>query len=254
MLDFSGRRTQKGAPSLILIHSDLIDQDFGLFLVLVATTLFALLVGIGFHEACHAFTANALGDPLPSRQGRTTLNPLAHLDPAGTVLMLLVGFGWGKPVQFNPYGLTVSPKTASFLVSLAGPLSNFVMAGILALPIQLGLVPYINPLQNLPPFVWDLQVQDTEDYIGLFLTGAVYLNCILGLFNLIPLPPLDGFKVALFVLPDDLAEEFQKLDQYGFAILAVLIFGIPFLTGYSPLSDILGPSVRWLVHLFTGVG
>jgi len=238
---------------LILIHSDLIDQDFGLFLILVASTLFALLVGVGFHEACHAFTANALGDTLPARQGRTTLNPMAHLDPAGTVLMLLVGFGWGKPVQFNPYGLNVSPKTASFLVALAGPLSNFVMAGLIALPIQAGMVPYINPL-SLPDFVLRIRVQSTEDYIGLFLTGAVYLNCILGLFNLIPIPPLDGYKVALFLLPEDLAREFAKLDQYGFAILMVVLFVIPYLTGYSPLSDILGPSVRWLVHAFTGTG
>jgi Zn-dependent protease len=238
---------------LILIHADLIDQNFGIFLVLVCTTVFALLTGIGFHEAAHAYTANALGDSLPARQGRTSLNPLRHLDPAGSVLILLVGFGWGKPVQFNPYGLNVSPKTAAFLVGLAGPLSNFVMAGILAIPIQLGVVPYINPLQSLPAFLWELQVQDFEDYVGLFLTGAVYLNCILGVFNLIPIPPLDGFKVALGVLPDNLAREFAKLDQYGFAILLVVLFGIPFLTGYSPLADILGPSVRWLVHLFTGV-
>jgi Zn-dependent protease len=238
---------------LILIHSDLIDQDFGLFLVLVGSTVFALLVGIGFHEACHAFAANALGDTLPARQGRVTLNPLAHLDPAGSVMMLLVGFGWGKPVQFNPFGLRVSPKTASFLVAGAGPLSNFVMAGILALPIQLGMVPYINPLNDFPASFWEFLVQDPEDYVGLFLTGAVYLNCILGVFNLIPIPPLDGYKVALFVLPDDMAREFAKLDQYGIPILLVVLFAIPFLTGYSPLADILGPSVRWLVHLFTGV-
>jgi len=238
---------------LILIHSDLIDQDFGLFLVLVSTTVFALLVGIGFHEACHAYTANALGDKLPARQGRVTLNPMAHLDPAGSVLMMLVGFGWGKPVQFNPYGLNVSPKTASFLVAGAGPLSNFVMAGLLALPIQFGMVPYINPIADLPAFVWEIRVQEFEDYVGLFLTGAVNLNCILGVFNLIPIPPLDGYKVALFLLPADLAREFAKLDQYGFAILLVVIFAIPFVTGYSPLADILGPSVRWLVHLFTGV-
>jgi Zn-dependent protease len=239
---------------LILIHSDLIDTNFGLFLVLVSTSVFALLTGIGFHEASHAYTANALGDDLPARQGRTSLNPMRHLDPAGSLLILLVGFGWGKPVQFNPYGLSVSPKTASFLVGLAGPLSNFVMAGILGIPIQLGLVPYINPLQQLPAIFWELRVQEFEDYVGLFLTGAVYLNCILGVFNLIPIPPLDGFKVALGVLPNSLAQELAKLDQYGFAILLVVLFAIPFMTGYSPLADIMYPSVRWLVHLFTGVG
>jgi Zn-dependent protease len=239
---------------LILIHSDLIDQNFLLFLVLVGITVFALLTGIGFHEACHAYAATALGDDLPRRQGRTTLNPLAHLDPFGSIMILLIGFGFGKPVQFNPYNLNVSPKTASFIVGAAGPLSNFVMAGILAIPIQLGLVPYINPMVAMPELFWDLRMQDFEDYAGLFLTGAVYLNCILGVFNFLPIPPLDGFKVALFVLPDDLAHEFSKLDQYGYGILLVVIFGIPFLTGYSPLSDIMYPAVRWMVHLFTGVG
>lgn len=237
---------------LILIHSDLIEDNFGLFLVLVASSVFALVVGIAFHEFCHAAAATALGDRLPSRQGRVTLNPLAHLDPAGTVLMLLVGFGWGKPVQFNPFGLRVSPKTAMLLVSVAGPLSNFVAAGLLALPIKLGWVPYINPLGAIPRFLVNGN-GTSEDYAGLFLTGAVYLNCILGVFNLIPIHPLDGFKVAAGLLPDDLSEQFTRLAQYGPGILLVILFAIPFMTGYSPLGDIMGPSVRWLVRYFTGV-
>lgn len=236
---------------MLLIHSELLDSDLALYGVLLGATLFALLIGIGFHEACHAYTATALGDQLPRSQGRTTLNPLAHLDPAGTLLMLIVGFGWGKPVQFNPFGLQVSPKTAAALVAFAGPLSNFVMAGLLAIPIRLDLVPYINPL-SVTEFL-QFRVQETEDYVGLFFTGAVYLNCILGVFNLIPLPPLDGFKVALFVLPDDLAREFAKLDRYGVAPLFILLFAVPFLTGYSPFADIMGPAVEWLVEAFTGV-
>ena len=126
---------------MILIHSDLIGKDNVLFLTLVLSTLFALLVGVGFHEACHALMANSLGDLTPKRQGRVTLNPLAHLDPAGTMMMLFVGFGWGKPVQFNPFGLKVSPKMATLLVAAAGPLSNFAAAFLLALPNKLGWVP-----------------------------------------------------------------------------------------------------------------
>jgi Zn-dependent protease len=231
---------------LILIHSDLIDSDFGLFLVLVAATVFALLVGIGFHEFCHAFTADSLGDETPSRQGRVTLNPLAHLDPAGTLMMFIIGFGWGKPVQFNPFGLRVTPKTAMLLVSLAGPLSNFVAAGLLAIPIRAGWVPYINPFGT-----FRRGLEGSDEYIGLFLTGTVFLNCILGVFNLIPVHPLDGFKVAVGLLPDDLSREFAKLAQYGLGILMLLFF-LPLVTGYSPLSEIMGPSVRWLVWLFTG--
>ncbi len=232
---------------MIWLHADLINSDFLLFLTLVGSTLLALLVGIAFHEACHAFMANALGDATPASQGRTTLNPLAHLDPAGTALMLFVGFGWGKPVQFNPYGLKLKPKTASLLVAAAGPLSNFVAAGVLAIPIKMGWVPYINPFGTLGG-----GLEGANEYIGLILTGTVYLSCILGIFNLLPLPPLDGFKVAIGVLPDDIAAEFAKLDRYGIGPLMLLIFVLPFF-GYNPLGDVLQPTVRWLVHLFTGV-
>jgi Zn-dependent protease len=239
---------------LIFLHSDLIGVNFPLFLTLVASTLFALMIGVGFHEFCHAFVADSLGDVTPSRQGRVTLNPLAHLDPAGTMMMLFIGFGWGKPVQFNPFGLKVSPKTATLLVSLAGPLSNFIAAFLLALPIKFGWVPYINPISNIPAAFFDREVQSTSEYLGLFLTGAVYLNVILGVFNLIPIHPLDGFKVALGLLPDELSAEWAKLGQYGPGMLLLLLFAVPFLTGYSPLSDIMGPTVIRLVRFFTGVG
>lgn len=239
---------------MIFLHSDLIGTDIGLFLTLIASTVLALIVGIGFHEFSHAYMADSLGDRLPARQGRVTLNPMAHLDPAGTAMIMFIGFGWGKPVQFNPFGLRVSPKAATLLVSLAGPMSNFVAAAVLAIPIKLGLVPYINPLSNLPASIWSLQVQTAEQHIGLFLTGAVYLNVILGVFNLIPVHPLDGFKVVLGLLPDDLAQEWAKLGQYGIGILLVILFAIPLLTGYSPLSDIMGPPVIRLVRFFTGIG
>ncbi len=237
---------------MIFLHSDLINSDFGLFLTLVASTVFALIVGVGFHEFCHAAMATSLGDTLPRRQGRFTLNPLAHLDPFGTIMMLFVGFGWGKPVQFDPWHVKVSPKTATLLVSLAGPLSNFVAAGLLGIPIKLGWVPYINPLSTDPRLL-HFFVQTREQYIGLFLTAAVYFNVILGVFNLLPIHPLDGFKVAVGILPDELSEEFAKTAQYGVGILMILIL-LPLVIGYSPLTEIMGPSVRWLVRFFTGVG
>jgi Zn-dependent protease len=198
--------------------------------------------------------ATSLGDTLPRRQGRVTLNPIAHLDPFGTIMMLFVGFGWGKPVQFDPWHVRVSPKTATLLVSLAGPMSNFVAAGLLAIPIKFGWVPFENPFWNLPAALFRQQVQSTSEYVGLFLTGAVYLNVILGVFNLIPLEPLDGFKVALGILPDDLSREWAKLRQYGPGLLLVVLFVIPFLTGYNPLADIMFPTAQRLVRLFTGVG
>lgn len=232
---------------MLLIHSDLIGHDNPLFLTLVLSTLFALLVGVAFHEACHALVANSLGDATPRSQGRVTLNPLAHLDPAGTMMMAFVGFGWGKPVQFNPYGLKVSPKTAILLVSAAGPVSNFVAAFLLALPIKLGWVPYINPFGSV------LGVSGTNEYIGLFLTGAVYLNVILGVFNLIPIHPLDGFKVVVGLLPGELSTEFAKLQQYGPGVLMLLI-ALPFVTGYNPLSQIIGPTAIRILRFVTGIG
>lgn len=235
---------------MILIHSDLIDQDFVLFLTLVASTVFALILGIAFHEACHAYMATSLGDPLPGRQGRTTLNPLAHLEPLGTILMLFVGFGWGKPVESNPFGLKISPKMATFLVSLAGPMSNFVVAGLVAIPIQLGWVPYVNPFWSSR--LLDFELMSSRDYVGLLLTGIVYLNCILGVFNLIPIPPLDGFKVALVILPDDMASELVKLDRLGFMPVILVLFIVPFFTGYNPVSEIMAPFVERIVELFTG--
>ena len=231
---------------MILIHSDLIGKDNALFLTLVLSTLFALLVGVGFHEACHAFMANSLGDKTPGSQGRVTFNPLAHLDPAGTMMMLFVGFGWGKPVQFNPYGLKVSPKAAMLLVAGAGPVSNFAAAFLLALPIKLGWVPYINPFGSVRG------VAGGQEFAGLFLTGAVTLNIILGVFNLVPIHPLDGFKVVVGLLPGDLSNEFAKLGQYGPGVLMLLI-ALPFVTGYSPLSQIIGPTAIRLLRIFTGI-
>jgi Zn-dependent protease len=239
---------------LILRHTDLIGNDFTLFLTLTASTLFALVIGVAFHEFCHAFMANSLGDTLPARQGRVTLNPLAHFEPLGALMMLFVGFGWGKPVQFNPFGLKVSPKTATLLVAAAGPLSNFAAAFLLALPIKFGSVPYINPFGSVAG------VNTSQEYLGLFLTGAVYLNVILGVFNFLPLPPLDGFNVAVAILPDNLSRSFSKLNQYGLGPLFLLLFAIPIvsvqLTGraYSPLSDIMAPTVIRLLRFFTGVG
>ena len=237
---------------MIIQILDLLGTDNAVFFALLGSMLFALLIGIGFHEAMHAYTATALGDTLPARQGRTTLNPFAHLDPLGTMLMLIVGFGWGKPVQFDPRGLKVSERTAMLLVSLAGPLSNFVAAGLLGVAIKLGWVPYVNPFDVIDSDFLRLSLDDRDEYIGLLLTGAVYLNCILGVFNLIPVHPLDGFKVVYGLLPESLADDWMRMAQYGPAILMTL-FILPLFIGFSPISELMVPTVQWLVELFTGV-
>jgi len=232
---------------LIFRYLDTLDDDPGLAIAFFAAAATALIIGIAFHEFCHAFMADQLGDTLPARQGRVTLNPIAHLDPMGTLMMLFVGFGWGKPVQFNPFGLRVRPKTATLLVSLAGPLSNFVAAGLLGAPFKLGWV----DLPGSSNSVFD-EGYASDAYLGVFLSMAVTFNVILGIFNLIPIHPLDGFKVAVGILPDGISEEFARLAQYGPPILIVLIVLPMFFSSINPLADVMVPIASRAVELFVG--
>lgn len=231
---------------MIFLHRDLLGENNLLFLTLTAATLFALLVGIGFHEACHAYMANSLGDRTPARQGRVTLNPIRHLDPAGTIMMLFVGFGWGKPVQFNPNGLRTDPKRATLLVAAAGPVSNLLMATVLALPIRFGWFPYYNPFRRLGG------IETFDEYVGVFLTATISMNIILGVFNLVPIHPLDGFKVVLGLLPDEFVDDWARLAQYGPGILLLLI-ALPFVTTWNPLGDLLGPVSIRILRAVTGI-
>ncbi len=151
-----------------------------IFFVLVAVFVMVLSV----HEYAHALVGYWLGDNTAKRMGRLTLNPLAHIDPLGFVALLTVGFGWGKPVPFNPYNLKY-PRWGPTLVALAGPGSNLILGLICALLFRF-LFPSLGE-QNL---------------LTVFLLYAAYLNFALMLFNLIPIPPLDGSKVLLSALAD----------------------------------------------------
>ena len=179
--------------------------------VLVAT---ALILSISIHEFSHAFAANFLGDPTAKNMGRLTINPKAHLDPTGTVFLLLVGFGWGKPVPFNPVNLK-NPKRDSALISLAGPLSNLILATLLSLILK--FVP-------------------VGELIATFLYTAILYNLMLGFFNLIPLGPLDGNKIMFGILPNKLAVQWVDFQRYGIYILMFLVF-------FRFIGRILGPLV-----------
>lgn len=174
-----------------------------------------LLVAFTIHELAHAVTADRLGDPTPRRQGRISLNPLVHLDPFGTIMLLISGFGWARPVQVNPYNLKGDPRTSMAIVAAAGPLSNVVMAVIFAIPIRLGLVGFQFGTSGLLPSLE-----------GLFFE-FVWINLILAFFNLIPVPPLDGYRILTGILPPDLAFRLRPLEQYGFLILLAAIFLLP---------------------------
>jgi len=235
---------------LFVYYLDLLDVSFWLFVVFFGSVVTALLVGIAFHEFSHALVANGLGDPTARRLGRLSLNPLAHLDPFGTLLLFIGGFGWGKPVPVDARRLRNGPHTGMAMVAAAGPLSNLAMAGLVALPIHAGLLPWHTPFL-VPSSVssWNL-----DDYVGLFLSTLVIFNVVLAVFNFIPLAPLDGFKVAVGILPRDLAVAVARLEAYGPGILLILV-ALPFLTSgsISLLHEIMSPAVNGLIRLLAGV-
>jgi len=243
---------------LIFAYLDLLRGSQTAFLVFFGAVVTALLMGITFHEFSHALAATRLGDPTPRYRGRLSLNPLAHLDPVGTMLLFIAGFGWGKPVEVNPRLMRGDPKTNMALTAAAGPISNLVVAGIAGVPIKLGVVDWHTPF-----FAWGQpsdyvkQVVATwgvSDYLGLYLSSIIIFGTILALFNLTPLWPLDGFSVAVGILPRDLSQEMERLRAWGPGLLLLLLFGIPIFTGWNPFFDLLRPAVNGVASLLTGVG
>ena len=239
---------------MIFVYLDLLDIDVFAAVILFGAVATALVTGISFHEFSHAYVADRLGDELPRRSGRVTLNPLAHLDPAGTVLLFLVGFGWGKPVPVNPYA-TRDPKASLAIVAGAGPLSNFLVAAVAGLPLNLGWIPWLPPfnvgvINSLIRGGWG-----TEQYLGLYLSAVVLVNIILGVFNLLPLYPLDGHRVVPAFLTNEAAHSYMQFQaRYGFIILLILV-ALPFLTGgdFGILFQVMRPAINGLAHLFAGI-
>jgi Zn-dependent protease len=237
----------------MIFYLGLIGDDPVAAIIFIAAIATALVVGISFHEFSHAFVADLLGDGLPRARGRVTLNPLAHLDQTGTILMILVGFGWGKPVPVNPNS-TANPKASLGLTAAAGPLSNFVVAAVAGLPLKLDIFPWVNPFNTINFSRLAILGFSSDQYVGLFLSSIVLFSVILGVFNLLPIAPLDGSKVAIGILPRDLAREFARLEPYGPLILLGLI-ALPFLTGgkFGILFEVMQPFIKLLLHVFAGV-
>jgi len=187
--------------------------------------LIAILVAVTVHEFSHAWTANYLGDPTAKYEGRLSLNPIRHLDPIGTAVLLLLlfttgfGFGWGKPVPVNPYNLR--GRHGELLVSLAGPFSNFIIAILLVLGLYL-----------LPPNItgsWSASFTNLISIVAL-------INIAIGIFNLIPVPPLDGSKVLFDLLPPGQSELKSNIEKYGLVIFFISLF---FLWGFLASLTIL---------------
>ena len=190
-----------------------------------------IILAITIHEFAHAWMADRLGDPTPRYQGRVTLNPLAHLDPIGTLLLFVVGFGWGRPVQFDPYNLK-DPTRDAAIIALAGPASNLIMALLLAI-----FIPVLTGLLNLP-----------IELMGIILSRGIFYNCILAIFNLIPIHPLDGGKILVALLPRSTAHEYEEvMSRFGTFILFALIF--PW-GGMSPASRLISPIIEFVVSYY----
>lgn len=188
-----------------------------------------LLVAITVHEFSHAFAADHLGDPTPRSQGRLSLNPLSHLDPLGTLSMLLIGFGWGKPVEFDPYNLE-HPRRDAAIISFAGPISNLIFATVLSLLLRFVFVSTLLTEIFLP---------------------VIYINVMLAIFNLVPIGPLDGQKIVFGLLPRDLAYEFQSImSRYG--TLLLLLFILPIFGGVSPIVALISPVIDAILRLLLG--
>lgn len=185
-------------------------QNPALFVVMAV----ALVLSVTIHEFSHAYVANKLGDSTAKDLGRMTLNPLAHLDPVGTIALLLIGFGWGKPVPFDYYRLK-NPRKDAALISLAGPASNFFVAMILVVILKVaGQISYSNP-----PEILSLVIT----IMSTLLYPIILYNLVLGVFNLIPVEPLDGFKIVNGILPPRLSIQWIQLAPYGLYILILLM-------------------------------
>jgi len=235
---------------MIFVFLDFLDINPFAAFVFFGAIVTALVLGISFHEFSHAYVADTLGDGLPRRMGRVTLNPLAHLEPLGTMMMLLVGFGWGRPVPVNP-NATRNPKATLGLTSAAGPLSNFLVAALAGLPLKLDLVEWVSPFDKARAEILAFNGWTINEYVSVYLSAIVLFSLILGVFNLIPIAPLDGFKVAVGFLPRDLSIEFSKLEPYG-PIILITLFLLPFFTGTFLLFEIMSPIIKLLAQLFAG--
>jgi Zn-dependent protease len=200
---------------------------FDLTVAQIAGIAVALVIGITFHEFSHAFIADQLGDQRPRALGRVSLNPMAHIDPIGALVFVLAGFGWGRPVPVNVYALRPG-RIGMALVAAGGPIANVIVA-------TAGAVVYrLFEMTGVGGFAIEVAF------------WIVLYNLLLAIFNLLPIPPLDGYNVLLAFAPPKLAFTIQRYAPYGVIVLLLLVF-LP----NSPLG-LMFDAVRFLTRVFTG--
>lgn len=201
--------------------------DFGSMLDMVLR-LAAVLLCLTVHETCHGLAAYALGDPTARRAHRLSLNPLRHIDWFGLLMMFAAGFGWAKPVPVNP-NYFKKPKQGMALTALAGPVSNFLLALLTLLAARI--------------FCDVAAYSETNQRILDYLLMVAVLSIGLGLFNLVPIPPLDGSKVLFAVLPDRAYDWLMRNERYGMLLLFALVF-------FDVGSNALSKTIQWVFDLF----
>ena len=190
----------------------------------------ALVIAAALHELAHGLVADRLGDPTPRREGRLTLNPIRHLDPMGsamfgiTFLLMPFAFGWARPIMVQPRNFP-NPKVGMGIVAVAGPITNFLLAYLTIVVLSGGLAESL--------------LSGGNDYMFNAVWLFVYLNIVLGVFNLLPIPPLDGSRIVGMFLPDDAHETWSRLDAYG----AVFLLAI-FLLLSGPVFAIVGEGIE----------
>lgn len=223
----------------ILVLSSLVDymnNPVAIFYLLLSIP--GVLVAITFHEFAHGYVAYKLGDNTAKNEGRLSLNPFDHLDPLGTAMMIFAGFGWGKPVNVNPRNYTrkISMEKGEALVSLAGPVMNFLLAIIFAI-IYYAVYRFAGE---------EFIATTVGSIVMLLLSSTVSINMGLGIFNLIPLPPLDGSKIIMPILPYNAKQWFKNNEQIFY-----IIFVITWVTGIAGIiiSPVIGAGATGVMNL-----
>ena len=231
---------------MLLGSFDLLADDPSGFFRLTVLIVFALVTAVTIHEFSHALVANSLGDNTARRLGRLSLDPRRHLDPSGAIMMLIAGFGWGKPVPVDPRQLSHGHIGAA-LVAAAGPLSNLIFAFLLAIPFKTGvLVPASLSLDRAA----HVMTGGLSDGIADILVVVIFFN-LLGVFNLLPLAPLDGSRVLAGFVPSEHTAAYSRLQRNGPGILVAIIM-LDFALGLGILWGIISPVVGLLTTAATG--
>lgn len=196
------------------------------------------LLAITCHEVSHGFVAWHFGDPTARMLGRLTLNPLKHLDIIGTLMIFVIGIGWAKPVPVV-YENLHNPKRDMIWVAAAGPITNFLLAFISAMLLR-GLIAVGNPASSASPLAMVVEP------LALMLAFSVYINLLLAIFNMIPVPPLDGGRVLMGLLPYRQAASWARIEPYGMVIIIVLVFFT------NIFSYVISPALSAGIHLLAG--